>query len=46
MLKKFVKMLLQDTLGGMGFNVDIKEDLAKLRLRVLDGPQEKSRVNE
>ncbi|MFC1787454.1 ribbon-helix-helix protein, CopG family [Halobacteriota archaeon] len=45
-LKEFVKMLLQETLRGMGFNVDIKEDLAKLRLRVSDGPQEKSRLNE
>ena len=33
--KKFVKTLLEDVLGGMGFKVEIKEDLAKLRLRVL-----------
>lgn len=44
-LKKFVKMLLQEILSGMGFSVDIKEDLAKLRLKVLNGQQEKSRVH-
>ena len=34
-LKKFLKMLLEETLGGMGFKVSIKEDFAKLRVRVL-----------
>ncbi|NYT00621.1 MAG: CopG family transcriptional regulator [Methanocellales archaeon] len=38
-LKEFVKMLLQETLRGMGFNVDIKEDLAKLRLKVSECQQ-------
>jgi len=32
--KRFVKELLLDTLEGMGHRVEIKEDLAKLRLRV------------
>lgn len=35
-LKEFVKTLLKETLSGMGFRVEIKEDLAKLRLKVLD----------
>ncbi len=33
--KRFVKTLIEDVLAGMGFKVEIKEDLAKLRLRVL-----------
>ncbi|MFH1773703.1 MAG: ribbon-helix-helix protein, CopG family [Methanobacteriota archaeon] len=33
--KKFVKTLVQDVLSGMGYKVEIKEDFAKLRLRVL-----------
>jgi hypothetical protein len=40
-LKTFVKTLLQETLTGMGFTVEIKEDLAKLRLKVLDEQGEK-----
>ncbi len=32
--KKFVKTLVDDVLKGMGFKVEIKEDLAKLRLKV------------
>jgi len=40
-LKTFVKALLEETLRGMGFEVVIKEDLAKLRLRVLDEHREK-----
>jgi hypothetical protein len=40
-LKKFIKTLLEETLSGMGFRVDIKEDFAKLRLKVLhDLPKE------
>lgn len=35
MLKKFVKTLLEETFSGMGFQVDIREDLAKLRVKVL-----------
>ena len=34
--KKFVTTLIEDVLSGMGFKVEIKEDLAKLRLKVLD----------
>jgi predicted CopG family antitoxin len=30
--KKFVKMFLEEVLNGMGFKVEIKEDLAKLRI--------------
>ena len=33
--RKFVKTELEEIFGGMGFKVDIKEDLAKLRVRVL-----------
>jgi hypothetical protein len=33
--KRFVKTLIEDVLAGMGFNVELKEDLAKLRLKVL-----------
>ena len=40
-LKTFVKALLAETLSGMGFNVEIKEDLAKLRLKVLDEHRER-----
>ncbi len=40
-LKTFVKTLLEETLCGMGFEVEIKEDLAKLRLRVLDEHRER-----
>ncbi|MFQ5800823.1 MAG: ribbon-helix-helix protein, CopG family [Candidatus Hydrothermarchaeales archaeon] len=32
--KRFVKTLVEDVLGEMGFKVEIKEDLAKLRLRI------------
>jgi hypothetical protein len=32
--KKFVKTLVEDVLAEMGFKVEIKEDLAKLRLKV------------
>jgi hypothetical protein len=34
-LKRFLKELLAGTLEGMGFKVSIKEDFAKLRVRVL-----------
>ena len=34
-LKKFVKTLLEETFSGMGFKVDIREDIAKLRVKVL-----------
>jgi len=34
-LKKFVKTLLEETFRGMGYQVDIKEDFAKLRVKVL-----------
>jgi len=34
-LKKFIKMLLEETFSGMGFKVDIREDIAKLRVKVL-----------
>jgi hypothetical protein len=40
-LKTFVKTLLEETLRGMGFEVEIREDLAKLRLRVLDEHRER-----
>jgi len=41
-LKKFLKTLLEETLKGMGFTVNIKEDFAKLRVKVLpDLPREK-----
>jgi hypothetical protein len=33
--KKFVKTLVEDVLAGMGYKVELKEDLAKLRLKVL-----------
>lgn len=33
--KKFVGTLVEDVLEGMGFKIEIKEDLAKLRLKVL-----------
>ena len=33
--REFVKTELEEIFGGMGFKVDIKEDLAKLRVRVL-----------
>lgn len=42
-LKKFVKTVLKETLGGMGYHVEIKEDLAKLRVKVLDEPRERLR---
>ncbi len=38
-LKKFMKTLLEETLGGMGFKVSIKEDLTKLRVKVLQEQQ-------
>jgi hypothetical protein len=34
-LKKFIKTLLEETFSGMGFKVDIREDIAKLRVKVL-----------
>jgi len=34
-LMKFIKTLLEQTLSGMSFKVNIKEDLAKLRVKVL-----------
>lgn len=34
-LKRFVKTLLEETFSGMGFKVDIREDIAKLRVKVL-----------
>ena len=40
-LKNFIKTLLKETLSEMGFQVDIKEDLAKLRLKVLDEHRER-----
>jgi hypothetical protein len=40
-LKTFVKALLEETLSDMGFTVEIKEDLAKLRLKVVDEHREK-----
>jgi hypothetical protein len=33
--KKFVKTELEEIFGGMGFQVEIKEDFTKLRLKVL-----------
>jgi hypothetical protein len=43
-LKKFLKTLLEETLKGMGFHVAIKEDFAKLRVKVLpDLPKEKGK---
>ncbi|HJH27046.1 MAG TPA: CopG family transcriptional regulator [Methanophagales archaeon] len=33
--RKFIKTELEEIFGGMGFKVNIKEDLAKLRVRVL-----------
>jgi hypothetical protein len=40
-LKKFLKTLLEETFKGMGFHIAIKEDFAKLRLKVLpDSPKE------
>jgi hypothetical protein len=43
-LKKFLKTLLEETLKGMGFHVAIKEDFAKLRVKVLPNlPKEKGR---
>ncbi|MFQ6136204.1 MAG: ribbon-helix-helix protein, CopG family [Candidatus Hydrothermarchaeales archaeon] len=33
--KKFVRTLLEDVLEGMGFKTEIKEDFAKLRVRVV-----------
>jgi hypothetical protein len=33
--KKFVRTMIEDVLVGMGYKVEIKEDLAKLRLKVL-----------
>jgi hypothetical protein len=40
-LKNFIKTLLENTLTEMGFKVELKEDLAKLRLKVLDEQREK-----
>jgi Xaa-Pro aminopeptidase len=43
-LKKFVKTLLEETFRGMDFTVEIKEDFAKLRVKVLqEAPREKGR---
>ncbi|HDS45552.1 MAG TPA: CopG family transcriptional regulator [Methanomicrobia archaeon] len=43
-LKKFVKTLLEETFRGMGFTVELKEDFAKLRVKVLsEAPKEKGR---
>lgn len=33
--KRFVKTMVQEVLLGMGYKVEIKEDLAKLRLKIL-----------
>jgi len=33
--KRFVKTMVEDVLVGMGFNIEIKEDFTKLRLKVL-----------
>jgi len=33
--KKFVKTELEEIFGGMGFQVEIKEDYSKLRVKVL-----------
>ena len=33
--KKFVRTELEEIFSGMGFNVDIKEDFSKLRLKVI-----------
>ncbi len=33
--KRFVRTQLEDVLGGMGYEIDIKEDLSKLRLKVM-----------
>lgn len=33
--RRFIKTELEEIFGGMGFKVEIKEDLAKLRVRVL-----------
>jgi hypothetical protein len=33
--RKFIKTELEEIFGGMGFKVDIKEDFAKLRVKVL-----------
>ena len=35
MPKKFVKTELEEIFAGMGLKVEIKEDLAKLRVKVL-----------
>jgi|Deesub1362B_J571_1020462.scaffolds.fasta_scaffold07156_1 hypothetical protein len=32
--KKFVKIFLEEVFAGMGFDVEIKEDLTKLRIRI------------
>jgi len=43
-LKRFLKALLEGTLEGMGFKVAIKEDFAKLRVKILQDlriPKEK-----
>ena len=37
------RIVVKEILSGMGFSVDIKEDLAKLRLKVLDEHPEKVR---
>ncbi len=38
-LKRFVKTLLEETFRGMGFTVEIREDFAKLRVKVLQEAQ-------
>lgn len=35
--KKFIKTELEEIFAGMGFQVEIKEDFAKLRVKVLHG---------
>lgn len=40
--KRFVKELLQDTLRSMGYGVEVKEDMAKLRIRVSEGREKEA----
>ncbi len=35
--KKFIRIFLEEVLAGMGYKVEIKEDLAKLRMGVIGG---------
>lgn len=41
-LKTFVKTILKEILTAMGYQIEIKEDLAKLRLKIVGVPREKS----